>query len=185
MLKRMAVLMAMTAVAGCGARSNGPALRVETDSLMAAGKGVVSLYARSQDGAVTQIADGAPFLEGTATSYAVFRDSAGAVRVLIETPTSDSREWNNEYRHYFDAQGHTVFFRRYSGFFEGCQFGLAKELLERSYSPEFKVARETYKLTNDAGSPQDSTSCEFRYHFPYVVYPTWDAAAKALQLPAS
>lgn len=186
MLRQLAILSTVTILAACGgARSEGPALRARTDSLILAGRGTTVLYARAQDGTVTQLPDNSLAPEGTKTSYAVFRDSAGTVLLLVETPTSNPRDWNNEYRHYFDAAGHTVFFRRYSGFFDGCQWGLAKEVLERSYTPEFKTAQETYKLTSDDGSPQDSTRCEFRYHFPYEVYPTWEAAARALQLPTT
>ncbi|NJD11498.1 MAG: hypothetical protein FIB01_14045 [Gemmatimonadetes bacterium] len=183
--KRLTLLFSVMVLTACGgAKSEGPALRVRADSLMTAGKGQVQVYARLQDGTVVPVSQNDAAPEGTQTSYAVFRDTAGTVLLLIETPTS-TRDWNNEYRHYFDAQGRTVFFRRYSGFFDGCKWGLAKEVLERSYTAEFKPARELYKLTSDEGSPHDSTECEFRYHFPYEVYPTWAAAAQALQLPAT
>jgi hypothetical protein len=158
-------------------------LRARADSVFQYGLGTVQLYARTEDGSVNPVAPEIP-LEGATTSYAVVRDSAGTVLLLIETPTSP-REWNNEYRHYFDAAGHTVFFRRYSGFFDGCEWGMAKETLERSYTATFKVARELYSITNDAGSPQDSTRCKFDFHFPYEVFPSWDAAAAALRIPAT
>jgi hypothetical protein len=185
MISRLAVLLSLTTLAACGASSTGPALRAKADSLMDAGQGRVALYARMQDGSIMPVAEAGVWQEGTTTSYAVLRDSTGAVLLLVETPTSNDREWNNEYRHYFDAQGRTVFFRRYSGFFDGCDWGLARETLERSYTDTFETAAELYTLTNQEGSPQDSTRCEFRYRFPYEVYPTWEAAATALQLPAT
>jgi hypothetical protein len=149
---------------------------------MRADAGQLEIFAKAQDGTITPVSRYGVAPEGSTTSYTVLRDSAGTPLLLIESPASP-REWNVEYRHYFDAQGHTAFFRRYSGFFDGCAWGLAKETLERSYSPQFEVADETYTITNDEGSPQDSTRCEFNYRFPYQVYPTWPEAATALQLP--
>lgn len=186
MRTRVTVPVLLLALAACsdGPSSAGPMLRARADSIMTSGEGRVVVFARAEDGGITPVDQSGFAPEGATTSYAVVRDSAGTVLLLIETPTSP-REWSNEYRHYFDAEGRTVFFRRYSGFLDGCQWGMAKEVLERSYTPEFQVAEETYTLTNDAGSPQDSTQCEFRFRFPYEVYPTWQAAATALQLPVT
>jgi len=186
MSMRLAFLLSLTALAACGGSSAGPALRAKADSLLTSGRGQVTLYAKTGDGRVIQVADPTiPQDSTTETSYAVLKDSTGTVVLLIETPVSKSGDWTNEYRHYFDAEGRTAFFRRYSSFFEGCEFGLAKEVLERSYTTSFKTKLDTYSLTNPEGSPQDSTRCEFRYHFPYEVYPTWEAAATALKIPRS
>lgn len=188
MLKRLALPSLLLALAACGgdraADSEGPALRAHADSVMASESAQLQVYVKGQDGKVTPISQYGVAPEGTTTSYTVVRDSTGTPLILIEAPASP-REWNVEYRHYFNAEGRTVFFRRYSGFFDGCEWGMAKELLERSYTATGEVAEETYKLTDDYGSPQDSTRCQFSFHFPYEVYPTWQEAAAKLQLPAA
>jgi hypothetical protein len=181
---RLAHAFLLFTLAACGGakESAGPALKAHADSLMAAHPEQLQSYARTPDGTVTPVDQYGLAPEGTTTSYGVVRDSAGTVLLLIETPTSP-REWNVEYRHYFGPDGRTVFFRRYSGFFDGCAWGLAKEVLERSFTAEGEVADETYSITNDDGYPQDSTRCEFNFRFPYQVYPSWPEAATALMLP--
>ncbi len=144
----------------------------------------LELYARATEkGPLVPVKDTLSWPEQVDASFSVLRDDSGRVRFLSEIPFSESGDWDNEYTHYFDEQGRLIEFERYSGFFNGCPHGLAKETTRHFYAPSSQLLKETYELKDRDGAPIDSSSCEFAYRFPYAIHPTWSAAAKALGLP--
>ncbi len=153
------------------------------DSLRKAPGARVQLYARIEENRpLVPVKDTLSWPAQLDASFSVLRDDSGRVRQLFESPFSESGDWDNEYTHYFDEQGRLIEFERYSGFFNGCPGGLAKETMKRFYSPSLRLLKQTYDLKDQNGAAIDSSSCEFMYRFPYAIFPTWSAAAKALGL---
>ena len=116
----------------------------------------------------------------TTSSYAVFTDSLHRVRVVVETPTSCSGDWTISYTHYFDDAGQTIAFTRYSGFFNGCDFGLARESTTYGYAHGSLVFKD-YLLTDGPGHPKRTSACAFMYRQPYSIFRTWTAYARAFR----
>jgi hypothetical protein len=104
----------------------------------------------------------------------------GRIVVAEEIPWSESGDWYNTYTHYFDDQGRTIAFERYSGFF-------SPERKENSiyyFDSMYRLIKKTYKLTNFDGSPaRKPADDELYYHFKYWIYPLWASMAKEISLP--
>ena len=96
---------------------------------------------------------------------------------------SCSGDWTITYTYYFDAVGRTVAFQRYSGFFNGCDFGLARETSVYEYAATGSLVLKEYTLTDSDGVPKPTTACQFMYRYPYSIYASWRAYAHAMGLP--
>ena len=113
--------------------------------------------------------------------YTVFVDS-GRVVAVTESPFSCSGDWAINYTHYFDAAGHTTGYERFSGFFNGCSFGAARETTLYVFDNGALISKQ-YSLTNASGQPQRPDACTFYHHWEYAIYASWAAYAAATGLP--
>ncbi len=145
----------------------------------------LQLFAQvGEDGRLVPVKDTLSWPKELDASINVLRDDGGRVRLLYESPLSQSGDWQIEYLHYFDEQGRLMLFERASGFFNGCPGGFAHERTRRFYAPSGQLLEQTYELKNGEGAPIDSSACAFPYRMPYTIHPSWSAAAKALALAA-
>ena len=114
------------------------------------------------------------------TTFGVWKDKNRKVLMFYEVPVSESGDWRNEYIHYFDNEGHTIVFQRYSAFFNGgCTKGVAKETSMHYYDKTGRLLQKDYKLVGEKGESLEPSKCDFYYRHPYWIYETWRTAAKA------
>jgi hypothetical protein len=130
-----------------------------------------------------RVQPGAEWPDDAGDVFLVVQDEDRLPLALLEEPISCSGDWNNHYIHYFDANGRTVAFERYSGFFNGCDFGVAREMSVTYYGPKGIVIAREYRLEDEKGDEHKDAKCDFMYRYPYAIYKDWASAAAALGLP--
>ncbi len=167
--------------------------RARLDSLLGTRAPVVRFYARlgkeDDSGCVTPTdsvvavpdPDNWPENRGAVIVLVV---EQGRVLAVREFPTSCSGDWENSYTHTFDTLGHTVAFRRFSGFFNGCP-RVAHELSTYYFAPSAgTVLAKHYSMTDRDGKPFSPALCEaFYYRYPYQIFSRWGAAATGMHFP--
>ncbi len=168
------------------------AQRAQMESSFAARRAVFRRYARlgpsdspcgtPTDSLVRVTSNAWP--DATVVSYAFAEDSTGRVLHAVETPTSCSGDWVISYSYFFDAAGRTTVFERYSGFFNGCDFGVAHEISTYYYDTSGTLLTKDYALTDSAHKARPPVQCQFMYHQPYAVYSSWRAYARGAKVPA-
>ena len=112
------------------------------------------------------------FPENVETSYNVFRDKSNRIISVLESPYSESGDWDVEYVHYFDSDGKTIAFERRTGFFNSeCTNDAAHEVICHYYNPAFTEISKVYKLTDSKGKTLNKSKCTFNYEFTdYKIY---------------
>jgi WD40 repeat protein len=129
-----------------------------------------------------------PDYETTLTCYALLLRDDKTVAALNETPASFSGDWNNSYTHYFDEDGNTIAFVRYSAFFNGCVTPpdtpddfIAKET-STYYFHNHKLIAKDYVLVDKDNNALAPTQCEFNYRHPYTIRNTWEESRAAAKI---
>ncbi|MDX8341786.1 hypothetical protein SLH46_21485 [Draconibacterium sp. IB214405] len=90
------------------------------------------------------------------------------VLIFVESPYSESGDWNNKYTSYYDAKGNLKALIRKSSFFNGvCRDGVITE--KEIYSLEAnKLQREQYEIYDEnMNSILDTSECVFNYRFKF------------------
>ncbi len=107
----------------------------------------------------------------TTTSLVIYRDSHGNIKAIEEVPVSQSGDWYNTYTHYFDKDGRTIGFKRYSGFFIGCPASPAKETSVYLFDGSQNLIYKDYLLTDADGNKINPRDCEvFMYRYKYSIF---------------
>jgi hypothetical protein len=107
----------------------------------------------------------------TTTSLVIYRDSHGDIKAVEEAPVSESGDWYNNYTHYFDNDGRTIGFKRYSGFFIGCPTSPAKETSVYLFDGNQNLIYKDYLLTDADGNKINPRDCEvFMYRHKYSIF---------------
>jgi hypothetical protein len=164
------------------------AARSAIDSQVHAAPEKMILVAGLANGTLAPVTGPGAWPDSTATSYDVFRDQPGQVRLAFESPFSQSGDWNLDATHYFDAQEVTFLVERQVRFFNGCwsdSTGVMVPIRETitSYldATGRVVAREVTRTTFD-DEPAPTKRCNPATQQPYRVYPSWNSLAAATGL---
>ncbi len=106
----------------------------------------------------------------TTTSLLLAKNIDNIIISFSEVPISESGDWHNTYTHYFDENGNTIIFKRYSGFFNGCP-GLSKETSIYYFDQNGILLKKEYELINGEGRQISSKDCDvFMYRHDYSIF---------------
>lgn len=129
-----------------------------------------------------------PEYETVLTYYAVLLRDDNTIAAFNETPQSLSGDWVNDYMHYYDENGNTIAFKRYSGFFNDCVAPpdtpddfVAKET-STYYFRNHKLITKDYVLVDKDNNALAPTQCEFSYRFDYTIHKTWEESQAAAKI---
>jgi len=87
--------------------------------------------------------------DNTEYIYNVVKDSTGKVIAIEQIPYSESGDWYEEFKHYFDANGKTLAFsKRETVFDDGVKTGVAVEDSFDYYDSSFSLLLHTTRLTD-------------------------------------
>jgi hypothetical protein len=123
-----------------------------------------------------QVVKNGKFPDEVETTYNLLKDSKGNIIYIMESPTSESGDWDIEYESYFDKEGRLFAFERTAGFFnEECTDGSIKpdepvhEKLVKYFNTHSKLIDSTYSLLDNNKKPLDKSKCISNYDFPYKI----------------
>ena len=144
------------------------AVRQRVDSVIAIGNARpdrVLLFARISEGdTLVAVKDSLSWPEEVETRFTLLFDDNGKLMLHTEVPTSESGDWYMVSEHFFNSQGHTVFYRAHvSGFGSECA-SIVRETVETFFNPTTgaPVARVA-TITDGDGKPiRDTSSCFLR-----------------------
>jgi hypothetical protein len=123
-----------------------------------------------------QVVKNGKFPDEVETTYNLLKNSKGEIIYIMESPTSESGDWDIEYESYFDQHGKLFAFERTAGFFnEECTDGSVKpdepvhEKLVKYFNTHLKLIDSTYSLLDNNKKPLDKSKCISNYNFPYKI----------------
>ena len=123
-----------------------------------------------------QIVKNGKFPDEVETTYNLLKDSQGNIVYIMESPTSESGDWDIEYESYFDRYGKLFGFERTAGFFnEECTDGSVKpgepvhEKLVKYFDTYSKLIDSTYSLFDNNKKRLNKSKCISNYDFPYKI----------------
>jgi len=113
------------------------------------------------------------FPDSVETTYNILKDNLGRIIYIMESPYSESGDWNIEYKNYFDTNGQLFSFERIAGFFNSeCTTDTddpAHEKLVEYFDRNEKLVDSVYTLMDNNKNPLKRSSCTFNYDFPYKI----------------
>ena len=113
------------------------------------------------------------FPDSVETTYNILKDNLGHIIYIMESPYSESGDWDIEYSSYFDIDGRIFSFERVAGFFNsectGESDDAAHESLTKFFNKQSRLVDSTYTLTGNDGKSLKKSSCTFNYDFPYKI----------------
>jgi hypothetical protein len=127
---------------------------------------------------IVRVSDAKSWPELTVTSYIALTHDDGTVAAFQEVPVSESGDWFNTYTHYYDKQGNTIAFRRFSSFFNGCPDSPANETSTYYYENHRLIAKD-YSLKGDKNKVIKADKCDFMYRYDYHIRKNWIDSMKA------
>jgi len=128
------------------------------------------------------------FPDNTDIIYTVVKDSTGRIVAVEQVPYSESGDWYEEFKHYFDAKGNTFAFTiKTTVFDDSVKGGVAMWQSFNYYTSALNLLNHTITLTDSKEKPikgRKSTEFDFR-HDPYHIYKSVDDCLKACQIDRS
>jgi hypothetical protein len=110
--------------------------------------------------------------EDAECSYNVLRDSSGKIIFVMQSPVSESGDWNIEYSHYFDDKGKTfAFIKQESIFNDEVKGGVVREIHLLYYDDNFKTLNQINNLLDKDDKPLLKNKGAFDFpEYKYVIY---------------
>lgn len=122
------------------------------------------------------------FPDSIRTTYNLFRDDEGRLRVASEFPFSESGDWSTRLTHYFDEKGRTFLFERNMGFFNSmCTQGMASETRSHFFDTAGRRTDSIYVLVDADDKPLKRKDCQFPYNQPFTIHRNssdWTSASR-------
>jgi len=123
-----------------------------------------------------QIIKNGKFPDEVETTYNLFSDRTGHIVYILESPTSESGDWDIVYESYFNGEGNLFCFERTAGFFNvECSDGSAKpeepvhEKLIKYFNTRSKPIDSVYTLVDHDNKPLNKSKCVSPYNYPYNI----------------
>jgi hypothetical protein len=128
---------------------------------------------------------GDDFPDNTVFIYSILKDSTGRIIAIEQVPYSQSGDWYEEFKHYFDEDGNTfAFTTRTTVFDDSVKGGVAMCLSSNYYSADLHLISHINRLTDSKEKPlkgRKSTEFDFR-NDPYKVYRSVNDCLKAYNI---
>lgn len=116
--------------------------------------------------------------ENTVTSYVVLMRENGTIAAFQQAPIGASGDWFNTYTHYYDGEGNTLAFKRYSSFFNGCPSSPSNET-STYYYQEHKLIAKDYSLKGENDKTLDQENANSCIGMATQFIKTWAGSKKA------
>ena len=125
----------------------------------------------SKQQSLVRVRSGRDWPQDTEISYSAFFDREGHLVYFVESPLSESGDWNMVCEHYFDADG-AVLLMSYSvsGFNSEC-VDVMRQGTKLFFDSNFNLIGKESSLTDQDSKPISGEGCVFNYKFPFTVYP--------------
>ncbi len=131
----------------------------------------VELYTQDKDQDLVKVEDFNNVTPELSASYNLIRYKSGEMMYVAEFPYAESGDWENIYESVFDIEGNLLKFIRKSSFVEGDR--LISEKSEYYYNKRHELIKKTYEIKDHKNQPiEDISGIDFKYRFPYEIYPT-------------
>lgn len=131
---------------------------------------------------------GADYPDNTDYIYTIIEDPMRRITAIEQVPYSESGDWYEEFKHYFDLRGNTFAFSiRTTVFDDSVKGGVAMWQLLNYYKPALNLLNHTTFLTDSKDNPlkgRKDTEFDFR-HDPYHTYKSVDDCLKAYHIDKS
>jgi hypothetical protein len=129
----------------------------------------IEIYVQNQKGIVKVINENWP--ENIEKTINLIKKDLKPI-IYIEIPYSESGDWNNIYKYYFDKNGNTRAIKVTSSFFNSqCISGALTEETEYLFDDSFKAITTIYNIHDDNGNiVRDTSKCTFNYRFDFPKY---------------
>lgn len=105
-------------------------------------------------------------------SYNIIRNKSGEIIYILESPASESGDWNIDYESYFDDNGNLVAFIRTCSFFSGENDDVIRERSQYFYDSKQNLIKKTYEIKDINNKPLDYKKYTIDYRFSYTKYTT-------------
>jgi len=123
-----------------------------------------------------QLVKNGKFPDEVETTYNLLKDDGGNIVYILESPVSESGDWDIVYESYFNQAGQLFSFERTAGFFnEECTEGSVKpdepvhEKLIKYFDTHSRLIDSTYSLLDNDKRPLNKSKCISNYDFPYKI----------------
>jgi hypothetical protein len=111
------------------------------------------------------------FPDNIRSTFNLFHDEAGRLRVASEFPFSESGDWSIRLTHYFDAKGRLFAFERNLNFFNSvCTPGMASENRNILFDTSGRRTDSIYHLVDSENKALKRKDCQFPYDYPYTIH---------------
>ncbi|HET8542390.1 MAG TPA: hypothetical protein VFL83_21130 [Anaeromyxobacter sp.] len=135
-----------------------------------------------EPGPIVPVADPDSWPDDAATSWIVVLDERRRVRLLQESPVSWSGDWSLDLTHVFDAEGRTVAFQRFSGFFNSGCSEVARERSVAYFDGRGRRLAREWRLENGKRRLLSPKGCQFPYRNEYAIHRDARSAVDAARL---
>ncbi|MFA6087318.1 hypothetical protein [Mucilaginibacter sp.] len=119
-------------------------------------------------------------------TYNIIKDKAGKIIYILQTPFSESGDWDILYEHYFDESGNVfAFFRVESIFDDNVKGGVVRNKLLKYYNKDFKVVKQNNWLTDTNGGIVKANANTFNFRgYNYTIYKNLAECLKGYNIKA-
>jgi hypothetical protein len=116
--------------------------------------------------------------------YHVLKDASGKVILTEQMPYSQSGDWYEEFKHYYDSDGKTIAFsKRETVFDESVKDGVVMQSTLKYYDKKFNLIAQTNNLNDSKGKLIKRKAIEFNFRDDkYVIYKTVNDCLKGYHI---
>jgi hypothetical protein len=105
-------------------------------------------------------------------TYNIVKDKGGKIIYILQTPFSESGDWDISYKHYFDEDGHVfAFYRVESIFDDNVKGGVIRNTVLKYYNKDFKIVKQNNRLEDTKGALVKANKNNFNFRdYNYTIY---------------
>lgn len=139
----------------------------------------------SKKGAIVRVPGPGAWPPEVRTAFNVVPDDKGRVRLLLESPVSESGDWALRYTYLFDEAGSTVAFRRSLASFGAECSDIARQVSTVYLGSDGRLLARDYRLEDGAGKPLSPSGCALRTTWSYRIQLDVESALAVRRLTAA
>jgi hypothetical protein len=123
----------------------------------------------SMPGAIVRVPGPSAWPPEVRTAFNVVLDERGRIRLLLESPVSESGDWVLQFTYLFDEAGRTIAFQRSFGAFGAECADIARQVSTAYFSGDGRLLARDYRLEDGQGKPLSPKGCELRTTWGYRI----------------
>lgn len=128
------------------------------------------IYARTAVNAKPAPVENLEGIEQLVSSYHLFYDTKGHLRVAVEVPHDSKQEWFAQYAHFFSTEGKTIAFTNTISFYDpACSPRMLTRTCEEIYKDDWSVPEAVVSLRTESGKILDPQACPAPRQEDYLV----------------